>query len=428
MSRIAFALALLCTAAPASAQVVDPVPDELKDQGYVAPDEIVSFGPETPFDQFLRYVNPLFQRRYGKTLVDPTGRLDPIGFYVTGLPYRDALDLVLSRSGLALRETDRYYLIEPAGLAPGAPGAGARTGAADADGDAARATDREVRVDAIIFQLNLNRVREIGTNWGSVFGAEQTGGGQTGGQGQNAQGRLRLFLRTRTFFDALSEVIRGPDEIDLAELNRIFRLLETNGVGRTLSTPSVVVRSGQEGRVQSGSDVPVTIRDFAGNTLTQFISTGVIINALPLVVVDQDAVGNEVEFIHLVADVEQSAAQLTGIGLQIDKNQGTTDVLLADQEQVLLGGLYSTEETFSHRGIPVLKDLPLLGYLFGLRTRSVVERELIIVLQASLVDPIQDRVRRARPRDLIEEERLLRESRLNQTQGGLGEDVDLEDN
>ena len=141
-------------------------------------------------------------------------------------------------------------------------------------------------------------------------------------------------------------------------------------------------------------------------------------------IVDQDEVGNEVEFIHLEVDVEQSVAQLTGLGLQIDKNEGVTDVLLADEEQVLLGGLYSTEETFSHRGIPILKDLPLLGHLFGLRTRSTVERELIIVLQASLVDPLPERVRRARPRNLIEQERTGRGVRLNQTQGGLGEDVD----
>lgn len=418
MIRLAFGLAVLFLTAAPSAQVVNPVPDELERERYVAPDEVVSFGPETPFDQFVRYINPLFQRRYGKTLVDPTGRLDPIGFYVTGLPYRDALDLVLSRTGLALRETDRYYLIEPAGLAPGAAGPAA---AAGADVEAVLATDREVRVDAIIFQANLSRIREIGSDWSSVFGSQQQGGGGGGGQTQD---QLRLFLQTRSFFDALSGVISGPTQIDLAELNQIFRLFETNGIGRTVSTPSVVVRSGQEGRVQSGSDIPVTVRDFAGNAITQFISTGVIITALPRVIVDQDEVGNEVEFIHLNVNVEQSVGQLAAFGIQIDKNQGTTDLLFADGEQVVIGGLYTEEETFSHRGIPLLKDIPLLGHLFGIRNRSVLERELIIVLQASLVDPLPERVRRARVRDLIQDERTRRGVRLNQTQSGLGEDVD----
>ena len=413
MTRALFLAAGLLWSGAALAQVVNPIPDELQRETYVAPDEIVSFDPQTPFDQFVRAVNPLFQRRFGKALVDPTGRLDPIGFFVSGLPYLDALDLVLGQAGLALRQTDRYYLIEPAGSAVvSAPGAGS---AAGLGADRPRATDREVRVDAIIFQTNLTRLREVGTDWSSVFGSQQQGG-QGGQGGQNAEGRLRLFLRTDSFFEAISSVIQGPDVIDLAELNRIFRLFETNGLGRTISTPSVVVRSGQEGRVQSGSDIPVTVRDFAGNTITQFISTGVIIDALPQVVVDQDAVGNQVEFVHLVVNVEQSAGQLAAFGVQIDKNQGTTDLLLADGEQAVIGGLYTTEETVSHRGIPVLKDIPVLGLLFGVKNRSVIERELIIVLQATIVDPITERVDRARPRDVIDQERGVRQRVLETAQ------------
>lgn len=417
---LAAVIAIAAAAAP-RAQVVDPVPPPLRDSSYVSPDEVVSFGPNTPFSQFIQYIKPLFRRTYGKTLVDPTGRVDPIGFYVTGLPYRDALDLVLTRAGLALREDERYYIIEPDDLAPEGD---LRVGGAAA-ADAPSASDREIRIDAVIFELNLNRVREIGTDWSSVFGSQE--GGQGGG-GQDTENRLRFFLQTKTFFDAISEIISGPDQIDLAQLNAIFRLFETNGVGRTVSTPSIVVRSGQEGRVQSGSDIPVTLRDFAGNTVTRFISTGVIVTARPELFVEQDELGNQIEFVHLIVDVERSAGRLSGFGVTIDKNQGSTDILLVDGEQVVLGGLYSTEESLTHRGIPFLKDIPLLGHLFGVRTRSTVERELIIVLQASLMDPIPVRARRPRPRNLIDSERQGRGIRLNQSQSGVGDDTLLNDN
>ena len=416
--RWVLSVLVVCAAAGAAhAQVVDPIPPPLRDSSsYVSPDEIVSFGPNTPFNQFVQYINPLFRQRFGKTIIDPTGRVDPIGFYVTGLPFRDALSLVLNRARLSIRETDRYYVLEPAGLAP-------EGGLAVGGGgiDVPSSNDREVRIDALIFELNLNRVRELGTDWAPVFGSGEgaTGGGGTG----DAQNRLRFFLRTRTFFDAISELISGPDQIDLAELNGIFRVFETNGLGRTIATPSIVVRSGQEGRVQSGSDIPVTLRDFAGNTVTRFISTGVIVTARPQVITDQDDVGNAVQFIHLIVEVERSAGRLSGFGVTIDKNQGSTDILLVDGEQVVLGGLYSTEESVSHRGIPLLKDIPLLGFLFGVRTRSFIERELIIVMKASLVDPIPVRAARTRPSDVLQEERRSRGIRLNQTQSGLGEDV-----
>lgn len=413
-----FLLLLLLLSAAAGvpqAQVVDPVPPPLRDSSYVSPDEVVSFGPNTPFSQFVQYIKPLFQRTYGKALVDPTGRVEPIGFYVTGLPYRDALNLVLTRAGLTLRESDRYYLIEPASPDPDV--GALRVGGRGSEDRPPSVLDREIRIDAVIFELNLDRVREIGTDWSSVFGSQE-GGGQDGGDASN---RLRLFLQTKSFFDAISEVVSGPDQIDLAQLNAIFRLFETNGVGRTVSTPSIVVRSGQEGRVQSGADIPVTLRDFAGNTVTRFISTGVIVTARPELYVEQDDVGNEVEFVHLEVEVERSAGRLSGFGVTIDKNQGATDILLVDGEQVVLGGLYSTEESLTHRGVPLLKDIPLLGHLFGVRVRSQVERELIIVLQASLMDPIPVRARRPRPRNVIDAEREGRGIRLNQSQSGLGD-------
>lgn len=402
------------------AQIRDPTPAERGEEPAPLPGEVVSFGPDTPFSQFIRSINPLFVRATGKQLVDPTGRNAPIGFYISGFPYRDALDLVLEQAGLVLRETDRYFLIEPPSIDP----LGVTTAAAALSPDAPTSDDREIRIDALIFELNLNRVREIGTNWGAVFGDQE---GQSN-QGQDQQEeRLRLFLRTESVFDAIAAVIQGPDRIDLSELNKIFRLFETNGVGRTLSTPSIVVRSGQVGRFQSGSDIPVTLRDFAGNTVQQFVSTGVIVEASPRLISEEPENGPNVEFIHLVVDVEQSVGRSTSSGVIVDKNQGSTDLLFADGEQVLLGGLYSTEETISHRGIPLLKDIPLIGLLFGVKNRTQVERELLIVLKASLVDPITDRVRRAPPRDLIERERQERGVRLNQTQQGLGEDTVIQD-
>ena len=71
---------------------------------------------------------------------------------------------------------------------------------------------------------------------------------------------------------------------ELGVLLRLFRYFETQGLGRTLASPSVTVQSGEQGRIQSGSDIPIQIQDFQGNTITQFISTGVIIDVTPTLV------------------------------------------------------------------------------------------------------------------------------------------------
>ncbi|MDX1419540.1 MAG: type II and III secretion system protein [Rubricoccaceae bacterium] len=426
-SAFAALLALLALAPGLSeAQVAPP---------YVPPNQLVSFAPETPLDEFIESINPLAQRVTGRQIVDPMTRTEPIGIFISGMYFLDALEVVLTRAGLTYRDTGGYFILEE--VAPSVTEPVAGPGVAVAPGPAepvlsATAADREVRIDAIIFEANLDRLNEIGTNWASIFGeGTGTSGGGTGG-GSMDQDRLRIFLRTSSFFDAISEVVVGPDVVDFAELVQLFRWFETLGVGRTISSPSIVVRSGQEGRIQSGSDIPVTLRDFAGNTVTQFIPTGVIIRAKPILIEDasdlEDENGQPIEFIHLIVSVERSSGRAGAAGTIIDKNQATTEVLLLDGEQTVIGGLYTTEESLTRRGVPILKDIPLVKYLFSYQARSVIQRELVIVLQTRLVDPLRLRASRTFPQDLIEREREDLRQRLHRLQQGtdqrVREDVD----
>jgi type IV pilus assembly protein PilQ len=415
-------LVLLLTASLLPAEARAQVPPQ---PPYIPPNQLVSFAPETPFDEFLEGLNPLAQRVTGRLVVDPAGRTDPIGLYITSMYFLDALEVVLTRAGLTYRDTGRYFIIEtlPAPVAEPAPPTEVPgvVPASTAALSSATAADREIRIDAIIFEANLDRLNEIGTNWASIFGEGDAGGGTGGGTGGDAD-RLRIFLQTRSFFDAVSEVISGPDLIDFADLVQLFRFFETMGIGRTISSPSIVVRSGQEGRIQSGSDIPVTLRDFAGNTVTQFIPTGVIIRARPVLVSDdsdlEEEFGEPIEFIHLVVSVERSSGRIGAAGTIIDKNQAATEVLLLDGEQTVIGGLYSTEEALARRGIPILKDIPLVKYLFSYQTRSVIQRELVIVLQTRLVDRLRVRAGRPLPQNLLEREREDLRQRLHRLQQG----------
>lgn len=410
-------LAVSLGASTAVGQIVDPRPGQRQLRTYVPPDQLVSFSAETPFNQFLEFVNPLFQRITGKAVVDLTERTAPIGVNISGLQFVDAFELVLERAGLVARETDRYFLVEP----PRSPTAMGVDPVAGPAGPAARAVpagqatglDREIQIDAVIFEANLDRFREAGTNWASIFGEAGTGGGTGGGTG--TEGGLRFFLNSRSFFDQVSDVITGPEIIDFADIVRLFRYFETIGVGETVANPSIVVRSGQEGRIQSGSDIPVTLRDFAGNTVTQYIPTGIIISARPLLITEgeDDPDQDPLDFIQLIISVERSAGRLGSTGIIIDKNQAVTEVLLLDGEMTMIGGLYSTEESFARRGVPVLMDIPLLRYLFSYNTRSVVERELVIVIKTRVLDTLRARRLQQPAMDIIERQRRDTEQQIN---------------
>ena len=421
------------TALEATAQVVSP-PGNRRVRSYVPADELVSFLPSTPFNEFVRLINPVFLRVTGKAVVDPMDRVQPIGVSLNGVHFIDAFELVLDRARLDFRESENYFVIEEPALVPtsdqmraGATGAIATTALGPQFGAdlPATARSREIRIDAIIFELNTNRVRETGTNWATLFGSATGGGSQGGGGGTEIP---EFSVDASSFFDALDGYITtSTDEISFSVLLNLFRWFEQQGYGETIASPSVSVQSGEQGRMQSGSDIPVQIQDFQGNTITQFISTGIIIDVTPTLINDP---GNPnegegpVEFMHLDIKVEKSAGRPSEAGLTIDKSDVNTQVLLLDGEQTVIGGLYSTEESLSRKGIPLLMNIPLIKYLFSYQTRTVLQKELVVVLQARMVDSLPDRAGRPLPQNIYQGEREELRERLDRFRSGAGENYD----
>ncbi|HIG73725.1 MAG TPA: type II and III secretion system protein [Bacteroidetes bacterium] len=405
-------------------------------RAYIPPDELVSFPAGTPMDEFVRLVNPTFRRVTGKSVVDPMDREDAIGVSLNGVHFIDAFELVLDRLNLDFRETEGYFIIEePAVIidqnvvstttdqrtvtqidaGPRAVGGGMQAAEVSAQ-------DREVRISAIIFQLNRSKAKEVGTNWASLFaqaGGTSTGGTTGGTSDENSSG-VEFFVDGGSFFDALDGFLQASsDRVPLTQLLNLFRYFEELGYGQTISSPSVAVRSGQQGQMQSGEDIPINTRDFQGNTITQFISTGTIIDVKPTLIVE-DVDGEEIEFIHLDVKVEKSSSRLINGNVGVFKNDVQTQVMLLDGEQTALGGLTSTEESYSRKGVPLLKDIPLLGYFFGYTARTETQQELVIVLQADVVDPLSERQGR-KQRDMLDEARERVRDRFNRFNDGAGD-------
>ncbi|MEX0748089.1 MAG: type II and III secretion system protein, partial [Rhodothermales bacterium] len=268
----------------------------------------------------------------------------------------------------------------------------------------------------------------LGIDWNVLFGQQAQGGGQGGGGGGGGGGaggdqqETPIFsLKTRDLFAGIDNIIDAPDKIQLSTLTQLFRLLENEGVGETIANPQITVQSGEEGRIQIGSDIPVQIRDFSGNTITQFYSTGIIVQVTPTLLTETSdtTTQEELNFIHMDVKVEKSAGRPSLQGLIIDRNDATTQVLLLDGEQTIIGGLYSTDELVSRRGIPLLKDLPWwffgLRYIFGFEHRDVVQKELLIVLQAELLDSLPERAQRPLERDMLNKRRNTMQDVLRQS-------------
>jgi type II secretory pathway component GspD/PulD (secretin) len=93
-------------------------------------------------------------------------------------------------------------------------------------------------------------------------------------------------------------------------------------------------------------------------------------------------------------------------GTILQKQSAKTTVVVNDGETVVIAGLTTKEETETETGVPLLKDIPLLGYLFKHRASVTRKRDLIVFVTPHIVAQANrgDEVAKYEPRDLKESE------------------------
>jgi hypothetical protein len=344
-------------------------PRELR-QAYVAPDEAVSLARTTPFSQAMDIFNIFSKKFLNKIIIDTEEHKYAIDVDIDKMQWLEALETVLRKHQLWYQEYPEYIKITSGdGAAEKTEDEGSKKGEVDLN-------TREVIISAVFFEADGSLLQQMGLSW-DFFRAEGLNLGARMAAAENKTGTFQIDF---------------SPELDFGSLLSVFKAMETDQLGEVVASPQITVQSGQLGRIQVGSDVGVTIKDFAGNSVTQFFSTGSIINVTPTVFKK-----DSVTFINLDLRIERSNTANSTIGLEIKRSSAQTRILLLDGEETVIGGLYVNEEVKSREGVPLLKNIPWwffgLRYLFGYDGKSVIKKELIIMLKADLVPTLSERVK-----------------------------------
>jgi type IV pilus assembly protein PilQ len=336
---------------------------------YTSPDELVSIAPSTPLDRALAALSEVSKQFIGKVIVDTKHRSMPINVDIQAMQWRDALEMICHKNALWYTEFETY--IEIVSLAPEGEEGGKVLANRPTFGS------REVRISAVFFEVNLTRLDEVGINWSFMKSTS------------NYDLNLDFFGGDKV----TAPIFQGQvtPQISFANMDFVANLFSSHDLGEVLSGPQVVVRSGEAGRIQVGQDFSIKERDFAGNLIDRFYSAGTIINVTPTVITEQG-----VNFVHMDVSVERGTVTPSTVSTIVNKTQAETELLLLDNEEAIIGGLYNSETSSNRQGIPFLKDLPPwffgLRYLFGYEKETVTKKELVILLKAEIVPTLQERI------------------------------------
>lgn len=169
----------------------------------------------------------------------------------------------------------------------------------------------------------------------------------------------------------------------------ILQLLQQLTHVRVLSSPNLLVSNNQQARIQVGDQVPIAtgsaVSTIGSNApivnSIEYRDTGVILRVTPRVnasgVVSLD-VGEEVSSVSTTTTSNIDSPT-------ISERRLDTTVTVSDGQTVALGGLISDSRTNSRNGIPILQDIPGLGWLFGQRSNQLTHTELIAILTPHVV-------------------------------------------
>ncbi|MEO6332397.1 MAG: secretin N-terminal domain-containing protein, partial [Gemmatimonadaceae bacterium] len=156
--------------------------------------------------------------------------------------------------------------------------------------------------------------------------------------------------------------------------------------------PSIVTLNNRKAEIAVGQEIPIRVLDAstagAGGAqgaavpraTVQLKEVGIILSVTPHITNNRQ--------ILLKLHAENSDAQLASsdVGFIFGKQRADNQLLVADGETAVIGGLTVTQVTSSKSGIPLLVDLPFIGRLFGTTRKSETKRDLLILVTPHIID------------------------------------------
>jgi len=267
-----------------------------------------------------------------------------------------------------------------------------------------------VYIEALIMEVDANKDFKLGVEWrgiketGHISGMEGSQTGAFAGSGGSGEGGSYSVLDSllQTTIAGTTAVTTGAfppgfslgmvgagikiGDIIFPSIGAVVQAYKTDSEVSILSTPQIMTMDNEEAEINVGSNVPyLTRQDTTSSTTSinynsyEYKDVGVILNITPHI--------NEENFIRLkisqeVTKIQSGADKAMPTTL---KRKAKTTVVVKDKETIVIGGLVGDATQDSNYKIPLLGDIPLLGWLFRTKTKSREKTNLYVFLTPHIV-------------------------------------------
>jgi type IV pilus assembly protein PilQ len=246
----------------------------------------------------------------------------------------------------------------------------------------------QIAIEARIVQISSNFKRELGVNWGVT----RTNFGINGTYNFNIQGGVNAGGGALTF-DFQPDTVAIPTGYGTllnigilgkkASLDLKLAALESVGASKILSRPKIVTLDGEEAEISQGIEIPYsTVASTSGATMQtiRFKKAELKLKVRPRTTTD----GHIIMEIELQQDTPDFGNAIAGQP-PINTKKVKSKVIVKDGMTIVIGGVLEKSEANNESGVPILRSIPLLGWLFRYKYKDISKKELLIFLTPKIV-------------------------------------------
>ncbi len=223
----------------------------------------------------------------------------------------------------------------------------------------------QIRVSAKIISVDKNHIQELGIAWGA-----------SGSDIQPDEQSVSIDVapvKAVPMGSVKWGIVPGDYDIQ-AEISAMV----SDNIGEIIDNPEIVTLDNQEASLKSGDQVPVSYVDEAGNIVTAYYNAGVELIVKPHIT-SENRIAMSVSITKNDYSPGESGQYI------ITERKAITNCIVDNHGALVIGGITTKGLTTTNSGVPVLKDLPILGRLFRYDSSDETNKELVIYITPHIV-------------------------------------------
>lgn len=244
-----------------------------------------------------------------------------------------------------------------------------------------------VEIHAAIVDINTNYSRELGVTYqgkaDNTAGGGWSGGGELGNN-TNQFNPLPEAGQLGASGLSLSTIYTMGADFFLAKV----QALQENGEARMLGKPSVLTVDNIQATLENTSTYYIEIEGYQAVDLYK-VEAGTVLRVTPHIIKNEDGTSS----IKLAVSVQDNQNSDSGSTIQVGQNTFSpikqtkinTQAIVGSNQSLLIGGYYYEEKSESDSGIPILKNIPVLGHLFKSSSNSTKRMERLILITPKII-------------------------------------------